>query len=845
MTNTWKDLRYAVRMLSNKPAFTLAAVLVLALGIGANASVFNLVSVLLLKPLRIDKPEEIVGVYSRDTKKPDSYRAFSYPNYADLRASNPVFSSLLAHTLSMVGIEEGDTTRRAFADIISSNYFGGYGVPLLQGRAFTVEEERPDSEAPVAIVSYRFWTKHGSDPTFIGKTVRVNGRTLSVVGIAPEGFTGSTSMISPEVYLPLGLYDVATNDFHGENRGIALRGNHNLILVGRLKPGVSFTEADAKLSVVAAQMEKAFPAENRDQTLVVRKLSRNSVSTNPSDESALLAPVILLIGMGGVVLLIASLNLANLMLARGTARRKEISIRLAIGATRWQIVRQLFTEGLVLSLLGGVAAVGVASWSTAALVRSLGSIMPIDIVVDTSVDFRVLAATFACCLFSTIVFGLWPAWKLSKPDVVSDLKESAGEDSSAQSRRIFSRRNALVIAQISLSLAMLASAGLFVRSAIRASQIEPGFRLESGIIAEVDPSLVGIDETRGRQLYSALQSRLSTIPGVESVAFAATVPFGMVTRGEAIRRAGDAQGKDGPAPVSTNFNVVSDSYFATLGIPMLRGRTFRPTEMLSSRNPNALDAVVLDKISADRLWPNQDPIGKHIQIAARGDAPPNAPRKELEVVGIAGTVQSSIFGNKAEAHMYVPFGRTYQSNMQIHLKVAARSADAEMRLADTVRREIRAVDQRLPLLTLKTMRSHLAASVELWTVRTGARILGIFGGVAMLLAVIGLYGIKAYTVARRTREIGVRMALGATSEETMRMILLEGFQLTLVGVGIGLLLALGLGKLLSGFLYQGSAADPLVLLLSPLALTATSLIACYIPARRAGRVDPIVALRYE
>lgn len=443
------------------------------------------------------------------------------------------------------------------------------------------------------------------------------------------------------------------------------------------------------------------------------------------------------------------------------------------------------------------------------------------------------------------MFGLWPAWKLSKPDVISDLKESAGEDSSGESRRLFSRRNVLVVAQISLSLAMLAAAGLFVRSAVRASQIEPGFRLEAGVIAEVDPSLAGYDEVRGRQIYSALLTRLVTIPGVESAALAATVPFGMINLGESMQRAGDAPGKDGAAPVSARFNIVTGDYFSTLGIPILRGRAFRSGEMQTVPGAAAPNVVVLDKAAASKLWPNQDPIGRRIQLEPRSSAGPNAAPIELEVVGIAGQVKSTIFGNSTEPHMYVPFGYRYQSNMQIHLKVATQGPDAEARLLDAVRREIRAVDDHLPVLALKTMRTHLDGSFELWSVRTGARMFGLFGAVAMLLAVIGLYGVKAYTVARRTREIGVRMALGATSKQTMRMILVEGFHLTLTGVGIGLLLALGLGKLLSGFLYEVSAVDPLVLTIAPLFLTFTSLVACYIPARRAARIDPIVALRYE
>ncbi len=338
MGTLFRDLRQGVRMLLNKPGFSATAVIVLALGIGANTAIFSLVNTFLLKPLLIQKPEELVGVYSRNAHKPDDYRAFSYPNYVDLREGNAVFSSLMAHNMAMVGIAEGDTTRRAFADLVSSNYFATFGVPLFRGRSFTAAEERPGSNSEVVIVSYNYWKKTGSDPDLLGKTMRINSRILTVIGIAPEGFTGTTALFAPEVFLPLGLHDAMQNDFEGAKRQLAARNNYALIVVGRLRPGINQKSADAQLTAVAAGLADAYPGENKDQTFIVRPLSRMSISTSPTSDSSISVAAALLLSMASVVLLIASLNVANMMLARGAARRKEIAIRLALGGARGSIL---------------------------------------------------------------------------------------------------------------------------------------------------------------------------------------------------------------------------------------------------------------------------------------------------------------------------------------------------------------------------------------------------------------------------------------------------------------------------------------------------------------------------
>ncbi|MDP8981381.1 MAG: ABC transporter permease [Acidobacteriota bacterium] len=836
MSTLLHDLRYGIRLLVAKPGFSSMAVIVLALGIGANTAIFSLVNAFLLKPLVIQKAEELTGVYSRDTRKPDSYRAFSYPNYADLRDKNTVFTSLMAHNLAMVGLADGDSTRRVFADIVSANYFSTFGVPLFRGRAFTAAEERPGSAIPVAIVSYSHWKKNGADPDLIGKTLRINARIYTVVGIAPQGFTGTTALISAELYAPLGMYESLVNDFAGgSGRALAARDNAGLILVGRLRPGLSAAAADSQLAAVASQMERAWPAENKDQTFIARPLSRLGVSTNPINDSQLMVPAALLLSLATVVLLIASMNVANMMLARGAARRKEIAIRLALGGGRKNILQQLVAEGLVLAFFGGAAGLAVSYWSTDLLVHSLARLAPVDLVYSAGPDLRVLAATMSFCLLSTLLFGLMPAWSLSRPNMLSDLKDGESGGSAGKPRRLFSRRNVLVMSQISLSLMLLTAAGLFIRSSLRAAQVDPGFSLDNGVLIELDPSLAGYDEARGRQVYQALLDRLRTVPGVQSASVAATAPFGMVSLGRPIQRSSDANKS---ASVASRLNMVSENYFETLGIPLLQGRAFDARE----RNGTAPRVAILDKSAAGRLWPKGGAVGQHIRVNS-GDGRERP--QDAEVVGVVGDVREHLSGAATEAHVYLPFGQQYQANANIHLKIAASGREAQTRLLESVRGEIREVDARVPVLALKTLRDHLDGSFDLWIARTGARMFAIFGGVALLLAMIGLYGVRAYTVARRTREIGIRMALGADAGDTLRLVLREGLLLTTVGVGAGLALSLALGKLLSSLLFEVSDVDPVVFSVAPVLLAAISLLACYIPARRAAHVDPMVALRHD
>jgi predicted permease len=858
MSNLLQDLRYSVRLLAKTPGFSLTAILVLALGIGANAAIFTLVNTLMFKPKAgSDRPGKIVGVYSHDRTRPDSYRGYSYPAYADVRDRASVFSDVTAFSIAFVGITEGDTTRRTFGSTVARNFFSTMGVELMAGRTFTAEEDRPDSQAAVAIVSYQYWKAHGGDQSVLGRTIRINARPYTVVGIAPRGFTGTSVLVAPEVYVPVGAHQLVQNDFMREDSGarsLADRRSEDLLVVGRLKPGLTEADAAASLEALSVQLERAYPAENKNQLLTVFPLPRVGISTNPQSEGEFTALFAMLMGMAAVVLLVACLNLANMMLARGTARRKEIAMRLALGGSRGRIVRQLLTEGLVLSVLGGAGGLLIGYWGVNLLVATLLPLSPVPLVFDGRPDARVLAATTGFCALATLAFGLGPARKLARTSVVPELKEHGGED--VRRGRWFGAMNLLVASQVALSLGLLVAAGLFTRGAVKAGSADPGYRYDRQVLVEVDSGLAGYDEAQGRQVYRRLMDRLRGIPGVQSASLSSIVAFGGMTEGKTVQKLGTPAGvgKDGrPVGVSSVYYIVGSDYFKTLGVPVLRGRGFTLAEEQDASGPAV---AIIDEPLARALFPGQDPIGQQIQLPARGEAAPTsgngivvndagAERQVMEVVGVVAGLRHDLFDKAPVAHLYFPFGRQMRSGMNLHLRLASGGDAAEAALLRTIRQEIRAVDERLPVLGLKTMAQFRDTSLFFWIVKAGAGLFAIFGSVAVFLAVVGLYAVKAYVVARRTREIGIRMALGSTPGAVMSLVLKEGLWLTGVGLVVGLAFAAGIGALVGSMLYEVSAFDPVVFAVAPLLLAAASMAACFLPALRATKIAPTVALRTE
>ena len=831
-----QDLRYAVRTFAKAPGFTIVAIIVLALGIGANSATFTIVNALLLRPVA-GQGEGIVGVFRSEKSKPDSFRAFAYPNYVDVRSQSDVFAGLAAHTFSMAGMPAGDTTRRIFVELISANYFDTLQVPLAAGRPFRAEEERPGAALPVVIVGYDKWRAARFDPGFIGSTMRINAIDFTVVGVVPQGFGGTMALVAPEAWLPLGMFDVVVNDFFkNTGKGLADPEAGTIIVFGRLKPGVGIDAANARLTTLSQQMAMA-AAANKDQALTVSPLPRMSTSTSPSTDAGLGIASAALMGLAGTVLLIACLNLANMLLARGTMRKKEMAIRLALGGARGRIVRQLLTESMLLAAVGAAAGLLLAYWSTSFIVASLARVLPLSVVFETRPDVNVMLATSAFVAVATLIAGVGPALRFSRPDLVTDLKEQAADAGARPGR--FSARNVMVVAQLALSLGLLSGGGLFARSAMKAADSDPGFSYDRAILALLDPSIAQIKEPQGRELYRAILQRVRSTPGVEAAALASNVPFGDFHEGRQVERPGVRQDTTGSEPA---YRIIGADYFKSLGLQMRRGREFSETEEASPGTPRV---AIIDDVLARRLFPNQEPIGEWIRFTPRDGSPYGAENEPMQIVGIAPAMKEEMIDQDQDSHVYVPFGPNYRAAMNMHVRTTSGDAAAMSGMLETLRRELRAVDTRLPVLELTTFQQFHDRSLELWGIRAGGRMLMAFGLLALGLATAGVYGVKSYLVSRRTREIGIRMALGARPADVLGMVMRESAGLTLAGLAVGLPLALLIGRLLGAILYDVSGADPLVFVTAPLLLATASMAASYIPARRATRVNPLSALRAE
>ena len=716
---------------------------------------------------------------------------------------------------------------------VTANYFQVFGVSPALGRSFTAEEERPGAHVPVAIISHSLWQQRGADANMLGRSVQVNGAQFTIVGVAPRDSRGR---VSPDrrCGCRLARTILLDRDATAAGRAFDPRASHALAVVGRLRAGTSVERVAPALTTVARRLEQSFPAVNAGYTLEMSKPSR--LMFMPGAESGAVAAslALALMVMPAIVLLVACLNLVDLLLARGQIRQKEMAIRSSLGGRRGRLTRQLIAEGLILALAGGAVGLLVSMWATSALLTSLRPVLPVGLSLpEFDLDWRVLVGTVGFSLAATLVFGAWPAWALTGRAVATDLTRHVREEGGRRSGGRLG--NALVIGQVSLSLLLLASGGLFLMSALSAATADPGFRLDGGLLVEVDPGLAGYDETRGRQSHLALVDRLRTVPGVEAVTIGSSFPFSGMSDSRDVAPAGAADAR--PYSDGAVFTVVGRDYARVLGLPMLGGRDFTDAELA----PGSSERVaIIDDVLAQRLWPGEGALGQLIQFL---DAEGPEAKQPIRVVGIVPAVKHSLGNARPSPHVYVPLGQHYESAMTLQLRIA--DENAERAMLKTIGRVVRDVDERVPVLRVETWRDHLDSGFDVWLYRAGARVFSAFGGIALLLAVIGIYGVKSYVVSRRTREFGIRIAIGAHPRAVLWQVLREGARITAVGIGIGVLLALGAGRLLQGFLYGVNAVEPLVLVTAPLILLASSLLASYIPALRATQVDPTEALRSE
>ena len=857
MTSLLQDLRHGIRLLFHHRGFTAVAALVLAFGIGANTAAFTLINAMVLKPRMGVQDNELAGVYSRDRTQADAYRAFSYPNYADLRERKDLFVSLAAHQFSLLGVTEGDQTRRIFADVVTANYFDTFGVPLAKGRPFTIDEERPRADIPVAVISHGMWQRLGGADSVVGTTIKVNGRQFTVVGIAQKGFGGSMTTVSPDLYVPTGVYDTITNDFLREGLPATLsdRRHHALILIARLKPGTTLDSLKPALQNAGAQLEQAFPGENKDQELQMARLSRLSVSTRPMTDDEIGTLAMMLFSMSGLVLLVAAFNLANMLLARGSARQKEFAIRLAIGGSRFRLVRQLLAESVVLAIAGGALATFVAWWSTRALMTSLAGRLPLSVQFDTSPDIRVMLTTVTLCLLSAVLFGLGPAWRHARTDAVPELKDNAGELTGRRRSR-FATRNVLVMGQLALSLVTLTVAGMFIRSAVESAVADPGFTFERGLMVNVDPSLAGRDIETTRRFYEQALARLRTMPGVRSASAGSLMPFGEFTQTREIQKAGAPIRRSSGGSTSMGATSATDetvdglveavstsigsNYFGTIGLPLRKGREFNATEELT---PGGDRVAIIDESLANRLFGKEEALGQIVQWE-QGRSGSNQ-TMSARVIGIAAPSRHQLLEEGMRPHIYTPLGQDFRSALFLHAETTAATADDETAMLPGLRAMITNLDPDVPIVALETRPMYRDRNLVLWMLGAGAKVFLAFGLLALFMSVVGVYGVKSYIVARRTREIGIRVALGATSRNVVSMIVRDGLLTTTLGLAGGLTLSVLIGSVMRSFLFGDSKFDFTVIAGSAVALTLAATAAAWMPARRAAQVPPTLALRRE
>jgi cell division protein FtsX len=855
------DVRHACRALAGTPAFTAVAVLILAVAIGLNTAVFSLINMVLLRPLHGEsQPGQLAALYPNDRTRPDSYHELSYPAYVDIRDHNPVFARTAGLAVTMVGLGEGEMTRRAFAFVATSSLFPIFDARPTKGRAFLPEEELPGANRLVTIVSDEYWRRTGADPDIVSKTIRINTQIFTVIGVAPPGFGGPTTLITPAVWLPTGVYDLIVGHSFGRasRKPFADRAEESLLLYVRMKPGVSLASAKTPLDAMARQLEEAFPAEHRHLGLELRPISRTGIGDSPQNDGDAYAMSGLLQGMTVIVLVIACMNLANMLLARSTSRRREIAVRFALGANRTAVIRQLLTEGFVLSIAGSAGGLLLTYWALHAFAASLDPLAELSVAVDPGPDFRILAVTLGLAVLATLTFCLGPALQLLRTDVFGELKEGARAAATGR-HRYFSLRHVLVVGQVALSLALLTAAGLFVRGAAKAANADPGFALDRSVVVGLDPSLTRIEEPAVHDFYRRALARVRAIPGIEAASLASIVPFGNMSETRRVRfvgqavaderadndaggastsygaSGGNAGGSDRNG-VAAAFYVVGRGYFETLRIPVLRGRGFTESEESDANEPRV---AVIDEPLAKRLFKGADPIGQHVYLPD----PDAAVRTPMEVVGLVAATRHSMFDTTPGPHLFVPFGQHFRATMTLHARIASSGPAAEAAALGAIREQVRGVNSSIPIVLAGSMADYRDHSMSAWGVRMGARMFAAFGIVAAFLALIGVYGVRSYLVARRTREVGIRMALGATQADVLRMVLREGMALVSVGLVIGVLLALAVGAALRGLVYQVSEHDPVSFVGAAALLTLASVLACYLPALRATRVQATEALR--
>ena len=822
----FQDLRFGLRLLLKHKGWTAVTVLSLALGIGASTAIFSLADALLWRGLPAANHDRLFSLVRGNG-------SFSYPEYLDYRDRNRVFAGLAAYETTMLAFGNGERSAVVMGELVTGNYFEVLGVPMQQGRSFAADEDRTQGTHPVAVVSYDFWQRRlGGDPQLVGKSVTFNNQKFTVIGIAAKDFVGAWIPFKAEVWVPIMMRGMGRPAGAPElnDRQAGFWG-----AIAQLRAGVSPEQAEAELETINRQLQQAYPAPNglnqdleafqqsRRISLVHTQGTFGQILRNMVSQGATLAAVV-----ACLVLLIACANVANLLLARGAARNKEIAIRLAVGAGRVRLIRQLLTESLLLALAGGVAGLLLAYWINQLLMSIQPPFPPpFDFQAELRLDGRALGFTLLLSFLTGAIFSLVPAWAATKPDMVAALKD---EMRMSAGRHRFALRNLLVVIQVALSLVLLVGAGLFIRSLKHAQAIDPGFDSRNGLVMTINLGLLGYSEERVRQLQQQLVERLSNLPGISAVTMADYLPLGYMGANDSIAIEGQPPA-DGQ-PILASVQRVDPRYFETMGISVLRGRVFTAADTASSER-----VVIVNQTLARRRWPNSKDIGEVVGRRIRIGPDQNTPWSV--VVGVAADGKYRSLGEEQNEGMWMPFRQSYAASFQVLVRTTAEPPA----IVSAIRREAAGLDPNLPIQNIETLAEQV--EIYLWPARMSAGLVTVLGGLGLLLAAIGLYGVMSYAVVQRTREIGIRMALGAQRHNVLAVILGQGMRMTLAGIFIGIAGAWGLTKFLTALLYGVSARDPLTFIGVSLLLAAVALLACYLPARRATKMDPLVALRHD
>ena len=814
------DLRFAVRMLIKYPAFSIVAFLALVLGIGANTTVFGIINALVLRPLPVGYSEEVVKVFTTDNHIKGN-QSTSYPNFQDYEKQNTAFTSMAAYTFVGVGMTRGSDTLNVNGLLVTGNYFDLFQINPSLGRTFLPEEDSTPNGHPVVVLGYKFWKKLGGEPTIVGSQVTLNGHSFTVIGVAPAAFTGVDVGLDPDIYVPMSMHQWIRP---GGDLWFELRRALLLNIVARLKPGVTMSQAQAQMRTIAKQLEQAYPDVNKERSIALVSLeaAKSQGLAGPNNEDLARNVSLLLLAASVSILLIACANVANLLLARSTARQGEMAVRLALGAGRGRIVRQLLTESVLLGVLGGFGGVILAYCLGDVLVALLPP-TPFPISLNPQPDWRVLIFSFAVAVFSGIIFGLAPALQMARWDLIQGLRERVSTGGGAGTR--LNLRSLLVVAQIAVSLLLLIASGLFLKSFYKAQAIDPGFRTDNLDIVTINPVLAGYDSDRALQVVRAIADQIRHDPHVAGADVNNWVPlFGGEGRTIVI---------DGRDPNDehnrkfANYSPITPGYFQTMGIQLLRGRNF--TEQDAEKN--AAPVAIIDETMASEFWPNEDALGRRFRFMIS--------KEPIEVIGIARNSKAVTLGETPISMVYWPLKEITDQGITLFVHTTG----ALGMMLSEIRRIVRSVDVHIPITYEKTIRQHMA--IALWPSWMGAILLGSLGLLAFILASMGVYGVMAYSVSLRTRELGIRMALGAQTSQVIRLVLRQGMLLAAIGLGFGLFAAFGSTHLAGSLLYGVNPNDPAIFVGVTSLLAFAAFAACYFPARRALKIDPITALRTE